>query len=41
MKRKVWVIEEIEVDGQINHRQTETSYDLKEDESWSWNSPTV
>jgi hypothetical protein len=39
MKRKVWVIEEIESDGQINHRQTETSYDLKEGDSWSWSVP--
>ena len=37
--RKVWVIEEIESDGAICHRQSDSSYEINQDGSWSWNAP--
>ena len=38
--RKVWVIEEIELeDGQIAHRQSDSSYELNQDGTWNWNKP--
>lgn len=37
--KKVWVVEELEVNGVIAHRQTESSYTEKADGSWSWNVP--
>jgi hypothetical protein len=37
--RKVWVIEEVEVDGKICHRQIDSSYELNEDGTWCWNHP--
>lgn len=39
--RRVWIIEELEVDGSIAHRQRVQSY--TEDEvtgDWSWDKPT-
>lgn len=38
--RKVWVIEEVEVDGNICHRQSDSSYELNNDGKWSWNAPS-
>lgn len=38
--RKVWVVEELEVDGKIAHRETVTSYTENKDGSWSWDIPT-
>lgn len=37
--RKVWVVEEIEVDGSIAHRETVSSYNENKDGSWAWNVP--
>lgn len=39
--RKVWIIEELEVDGKLAHRQSVQSY--TEDETtgeWEWDKPT-
>lgn len=38
--RKVWVIEEVEADGVITHRQSDSSYELNQDDTWSWNVPS-
>lgn len=37
--RKVWVIEEVESEGSICHRQSDSSYTLGEDGKWTWNAP--
>ena len=37
--RKVWVIEEVKVDGAIAHRKTESSYTEESDGTWFWNIP--
>lgn len=37
--RKVWVIEEVEIEGKIGHRQSDSSYSLVNDGKWSWNVP--
>jgi hypothetical protein len=37
--RKVWVIEEVESDGALCHRQSDSSYEIDQDGKWSWNAP--
>lgn len=37
---KVWVIEELLVDGSITHRQSVATYELNQvDDSWHWTRP--
>lgn len=38
--KKVWVVEEVESNGSLTHRQTESSYTDNADGSWFWNPPT-
>jgi len=37
--KKVWVVEEVESNGSLAHRQTESSYTENNDGSWFWNTP--
>lgn len=37
--RRLWVVEEREVDGQIAHRQSAQTYTENEDGSWHWDRP--
>lgn len=38
--RKVWIVEEIETDGKIAHRQSIQTYTESEDGKWGWNIPS-
>jgi hypothetical protein len=38
-KRRVWVVEEVEADGQMAQRQTLGEYELQDDGSWAWVRP--
>jgi hypothetical protein len=39
MSKKVWVIEEVETNGAIAHRQSIASFSETQDD-WSWDCPT-